>query len=336
MYSIDRNPCQNALLELKIAAIKELDYDTFWKVFGDGRLPGFTRDVYPKLRPRLSAKSQKFWDKNSHYFDGGWFRSTFYWRGCAGVLGWLIVVYFRIIPGLHSLVMELFDLQTVEEQKKLYFGKIQKRMWNPIMKKAIESSASLSWMGVPTSQQNLLSKEDNVGMFMKKCLEYAMTELPLKENYHWRVYVKGCYTKQCCPAYLQEETFNKLKGGLVDNISVHTTTITEFLQTHPRNDISRYILLDHMDWMADQPNLLSEEWQEVLNHATPNARFLWRSAAADTQFVYDTNVTFNGKRTTVGQILNLNRQLADKLHLEDRVHTYTSFMIADLKSSDSL
>jgi S-adenosylmethionine-diacylglycerol 3-amino-3-carboxypropyl transferase len=36
VYSIDRNHCQNALLELKLAAIREYDYATFWKLFGTG------------------------------------------------------------------------------------------------------------------------------------------------------------------------------------------------------------------------------------------------------------------------------------------------------------
>jgi hypothetical protein len=68
VYSIDRNPCQTALLELKIAAIKELDYETFWKMFGDGRLENFRKDVYPRLRKLLTPESQKFWDSNAYYF----------------------------------------------------------------------------------------------------------------------------------------------------------------------------------------------------------------------------------------------------------------------------
>lgn len=333
VYSIDRNPCQTALLELKIAAIKELDYETFWKMFGDGRLENFRKDVYPRLRKLLTPESQKFWDSNAYYFEGGWLRPTFYWHSLAGVLGWLIVVYFYIVPGLHRAVTELFDAKTVEEQKRIYYGRVQRKLWNPIMKKLVESSASLSWMGVPMAQQELLSKEENVGMFMKKSLEYAMTEIPLHENYHWRVYFKGCYSKDCCPEYLKEEVFNKLKGGLVNNISFHTCTITEFLQQHKQKDISRFILLDHMDWMARNPQALSEEWQEIFNHCTPNARFLWRSAAKETQFVNDTQVVVDGKKTTVGQSVTFNVKLAEKLHMQDRVHTYSSFHIADLQSN---
>jgi len=206
-------------------------------------------------------------------------------------------------------------------------------------------------MGVPASQQKLLDGvEDNVGMFMKKSLEYALTELLISENYHWRVYFTGSYTKEICPEYLKESNFNKLKSGLVDNISLHTCTITEFLQKYPQKDISKFILLDHMvrfyptlpkwpsintfclkDWMSDKPELLAEEWQEIITHCTPNAQMLWRSAAKETDFVFNTPVTHKGEKVKLGDIIIPNRKLAEKLHKEDRVHTYTSFYIGNYK-----
>ena len=36
VHAIDANPRQNALLELKAAGIRTLDYEDFFKIFGDG------------------------------------------------------------------------------------------------------------------------------------------------------------------------------------------------------------------------------------------------------------------------------------------------------------
>ena len=36
VYAVDMNYRQNALLDLKIAAIKELEYETFFQLFGEG------------------------------------------------------------------------------------------------------------------------------------------------------------------------------------------------------------------------------------------------------------------------------------------------------------
>jgi S-adenosylmethionine-diacylglycerol 3-amino-3-carboxypropyl transferase len=91
IYSIDRNICQNALLELKIAAIKELDYEDFWQIFGEGRVPQFSKQYYPRLRKHLSLKAQQFWDSHTHYFDGNGYRNSFYYRGCCGFLAWALI-----------------------------------------------------------------------------------------------------------------------------------------------------------------------------------------------------------------------------------------------------
>ena len=48
VFAVDMNPRQNALLELKQAAIRRLNYDDFFRLFGQGRLPG-VRNVYHKL-----------------------------------------------------------------------------------------------------------------------------------------------------------------------------------------------------------------------------------------------------------------------------------------------
>jgi len=51
-----------------MVAIKELDYNTFWRMFGDGYCENFTRDVYPRLRKHLTPEAANFWDKKSNYF----------------------------------------------------------------------------------------------------------------------------------------------------------------------------------------------------------------------------------------------------------------------------
>src|SRR5262249_44831794 len=39
IHAVDMNPRQNALLELKIAGIRRLDFETFFGLFGRGRHP---------------------------------------------------------------------------------------------------------------------------------------------------------------------------------------------------------------------------------------------------------------------------------------------------------
>ena len=57
--AIDVNPIQNALLELKRAAVLGLDYDSFFELFGQGRTPR-ARQIYADgLRHHLSARARE-------------------------------------------------------------------------------------------------------------------------------------------------------------------------------------------------------------------------------------------------------------------------------------
>ncbi|HTN01555.1 MAG TPA: DUF3419 family protein, partial [Planctomycetaceae bacterium] len=94
-----------------------------------------------------------------------------------------------------------------------------------------------------------------------------------------------------------------------------------------------FILLDHMDWLTRDPakKILTEEWQGIIDRAAPNARILWRSAGLQGDFVNTLKVQVDGQPREVGSLLHYNPSLANELHSKDRVHTYGSFCIADLK-----
>ncbi len=62
------------------------------------------------------------------------------------------------------------------------------------------------------------------------------------------------------PSTCKAENFAALKGGLAERIELHTCTVTEFLRG-TRRALSRFVLLDHMDWMSSYyPQALVEEW----------------------------------------------------------------------------
>ena len=88
-----------------------------------------------------------------------------------------------------------------------------------------------------------------------------------------------------------------------------------------------------MDWLSDQffP-LLESEWQAIFDRAAPNARAIWRSGGLRTDFIEQVQVNRNGQIQNISPSLSYNESLANELHQKDRVHTYGSFYIADIKS----
>ncbi|NTV93926.1 MAG: BtaA family protein [Thiobacillus sp.] len=328
IHAVDANPRQNALLELKIAAIRRLEFDDFFALFGEGYHPRFA-DLYRDcLRGELSDFARAWWDKHA-----GWFTSplgSFYYHGLAGLVARAFRAYFRLRPRLAGDIQDLFEAGDLASQRALYDRHIAPVLWTPTMKWVLGRQFTMSLLGVPHPQRRLVQAqhEDGVAGFVREAIEYVFRQLPVADNYFWRVYLNGRYTPECCPEYLKPDNFQALKGGLVNRIRTHTGTVTEFLHGH-RQPISRFVLLDHMDWMSSyHPDALVEEWNAILNRARGNARILLRSAHEDPAFLHWVGV--GPWRQPLDQALRFDRELAARLHRDDRVHTYAGFMIADV------
>ena len=292
IYAVDMNYRQNALLELKQAGIRRLDYETFFDLFGRGRHREH-RDVYTLLRRDLSPAAQRYWDAHIDFFRADNVRESFYFRGSSGMFAWLINHYIDRVAKVREAVEAAFAATTLEEQRAIYHGQIWPAFW-------------------------------------KRPLEAVFAWLPLRDNYFWRVYLTGQYSADCCPEYLKPENFARLKAGLVDRVSTCTSSLTEFLEGHA-GQISRYVLLDHMDWLAAHHRpLRAREWQAIVDRAASSARVLWRSGGLLVDYVDDLSVRVANEVCSVGNLLTYQPELAAELHAKDRVHTYGSFYIADL------
>lgn len=153
--------------------------------------------------------------------------------------------------------------------------------------------------------------------FIRQSLNHVFTKLPITDNYFWHVYLTGFYSADCCPNYLQESNFKQISSR-INRITTHTSSLLQFLCNSSKK-YSHFVLLDHQDWMAYvQPQKLAQEWRQILRHAQPGARILFRSAGSNLDFlpnfVWDT-LSFRTKRTK-------------KLHQKDRVGTYESTHLA--------
>jgi S-adenosylmethionine-diacylglycerol 3-amino-3-carboxypropyl transferase len=335
VYAVDMNYRQNALLELKLAGLRTLEFEPFFQLFGTGRLPGFQKLYRAQLRPLLSPTAQVYWDDHAYFFDARGNRNSFYFHGTCGYFAWLMNCYLNRRPRLRAGVNALLNAATLEEQQDVYYGWFSAAFWNRFLRWAMRRDTTLSLLGVPQAQRRQVEQhyEGGIAKFIEDCIEAVFAQLPLGDNYFWRVYLTGEYTPDCCPEYLRRENFARLKGGLADRVSVHTTTVQRFLE-EAEEPVSRLVLLDHMDWLSHhRRDLLAGEWQAIVDRAAPNARVLWRSGGMQVDFVDPVHVRVDGETIRVGDLLTYHPAWAAELHRHDRVHTYGSFYIADLAAT---
>jgi len=333
VYAVDANPRQTALLELKLAGIRRLTHTRFWAVFGEGRHPDF-RQLYTKhMRPDLSPFAQRYWDRRCRWFEGQGWRNRFYFHGLTGLFARLMHTYFAVRPRLRRGVQEMLDARDLGEQRRIYEERIKPVLWNRGLDWALRRPLTMTLLGIPAAQRREIEEqyEGDLPAYIRDILRHVFHNVLLRENYFWALYMRGHYMPDCCPEYLRPENFAALQAGLVDRIQHRTCTVTEFLRSSDAR-ISRFVLLDHMDWLGrTDPDALADEWSAIMERATPDARVIFRSGAARPTFLDDLMVHLrDGSLSRLVEHMVFDRARASELDRQDRVCTYASFHIAAL------
>ncbi|CAO3579706.1 unnamed protein product [Absidia cylindrospora] len=308
------NPCQNHLLELKLASIASLDYDDFWRMFGDGRHPLFQTLLHDLISPHLSSYAFQYWSQHSDRFS-----HKFYKTGYSG-LAISIFEWWVRMNGLSNAVQEMCHAATIEEQQAIWLDKIRPSIFSPMIRKILNNPMFM-WnaLGVPMNQMNMFLKECTTQEYIENTLDPIATHSLLRtDQYFYYLCMMQRYHPESCPSYLTREGFQQLKSpGALDCFRLHTDSILNVLQTLPDAYLTRLVVMDHMDWFdpASHDELV-EEIKQMARTLQAGGQVYWRSAG--------TNPWYN-------QIFEDNGFLVEPLGVRqpgksiDRVNMYASF-----------
>jgi S-adenosylmethionine-diacylglycerol 3-amino-3-carboxypropyl transferase len=321
IHAVDVNYRQNALLELKLGMFARRNFDELFAMFGRGSCKNY-QEIYQSIRDLLSPAAQNFWDQKINYFSGRGLRKSFYWRGATGDFAWLLR---RVLIGYdcqrYGVMNSLLNTGNLETQKE-YYALLEEKIFSRPVSWLIRQPFSMAMVGVPKEQIRLLDQTHPQGLsgFVQDKFRQVMTELPIQDNYFWRVYLTGSYTPGCCPNYLKEDNFGHIKSNIA-RVKPHTCTLTKFLRRNPGN-YTHFILLDHQDWLAwHQPETLAEEWDTIFQNSNAGAKILLRSAGINLDFLPD----------SVKSRLQFFPEKTTPLHPLDRVGTYGSLHLAEVQ-----
>jgi betaine lipid synthase len=240
VYSVDCNPAQNSLLELKRTAIRTLDYDDFWLLFGEGKHADFDRIFVKSLLPFLSQKAINFWKSHNYYFKDG-----LYYHGGTGKTILAMGLLIKIL-GVQPTVDAMLSAATVEEQinhfkrcwmVKLfqYFPTLITSTMSNVMALLVFNRFTL-WFGggIPAKQVELIQR-DGVSLSdyaFRTFMGVIKGSLIAQENYFYYNGLKGRFSKACCPDYLKEDNFRKLKDDkAIDTLHI----VDDFFSTDTEN-----------------------------------------------------------------------------------------------------
>ncbi|CAD6983485.1 unnamed protein product [Tilletia controversa] len=249
IHAVDMNPCQGHLLELKLASIVALEYEDFWRMFGDGKCENFRELLDSKISPYLSSHAYQFWRLNTSSFD-----KCFYFRGYSGHALRLAKFAFNI-AGVRKDVERMCKADTVEEQQKIWDTRLRGTLINKHIIRFFLSNPAFLWnaLGVPINQMNVFLNEGcSVEQFAIDTLDSIPSRNLIKNNnYHYQLCLQHKYTKDSCPLYLKKEAFQKLKkdaAQALESFRLHTDSIVNVLRGLPDGGLSHAIVMDHLDW----------------------------------------------------------------------------------------
>lgn len=315
---IDVNPRQNALLNLKRALFTLGLKEELKQMFQNGSYGDFVSLLNNKLASHLTESEVEYWNKKAKYFTK---KKSFYHRGTSGQFAHLFSKYLDSYPKARIDIDNLLNAKTDEEQLEAYH-QLEPKIFSNIVNWAMNRHLTMSLLGVPRSQREMMQQKYPGGMsnYLKETIGHVLRDLPIHDNYFWRVYITGKYTDTCKPGYLEEDNFETLKER-VSRIKTHTTYLSTFLKENP-SKYSHFILLDHQDWLAQYDiDALHEEWRLVLENSKPGTKIIMRSAMDEIDFLPD----------FVTESVTENIENAAEHHVLDRVGTYASVKVMTVK-----
>ncbi|KAJ3580203.1 hypothetical protein NPX13_g364 [Xylaria arbuscula] len=158
IHAIDLNPSQNHLLELKVAAYQSLEYDDFWKIFGEGKHPDFRSLLISKMSPHLSSRAFQYWLSNHRIFtkSHGGLYDTGGSRHGIRIFRWISRVF-----GCRAGVKALLAAKTLNEQREIWRNRVRPALMSRLVSKFVVSQEAFLWsaLGVPKNQLAILETD---------------------------------------------------------------------------------------------------------------------------------------------------------------------------------
>lgn len=267
IYSIDINPAQSHLLELKIAAISALEFDDFIS-FSGLRAHGNRQNLYIKIQPYLTKEALDFWDNHPKIIAHGFIMNGKYERFIR-----IAGKFINLLQGKKR-VQNLFNERSKEEQEN-YFD----TRWNTLrfhyLFKILFNKHILAKRGLVADYFHFDDGSTSFAESFYKRSKKAFRTIPVTGNYFLSLYLLGKYYRESeVPAYLKKENFHILKSR-VDRIKIRSADAQGWIDSMPKASIDCFALSNICELMSEKDTL--RLFTGVLRTARTGARIIFRN-----------------------------------------------------------
>lgn len=301
--SIDLNPTQNYLLELKKSAAKYLAYDEYLELMGV-RASERRKALFEKVESSLSPAAATWWSNQQNLIERGIIH-------CGRFERFTVTFARYVLPLIHSrgTILEFLTCRDIQEQKDFY-----KNRWN-----------SWRWrffFGLASNRLMLRRFARQKGMFSyaggqtvadvyRERLERHLTSVLMRGNYFLHYSLTGEYGEDL-PPYLEERGYQQLRKIPESTLSITTDNLLNYLRSMPDNSFSKFNLSDIFEALSPEENDIV--WQEII-----------RTAKSGATVAYWNNLVRRSYPAHQSALIRTNENQLSQLRAKDRVFFYDSF-----------
>ena len=298
--AVDVNRTQNHLVELKLAAVSSLSRDDTLAFLGATDAPARDRlETYVRVRPLLSVAARSYWDARLPQVD-------------AGVLGAgvterfirALVAAMRVLVRPGSRLERILACESIGEQRALFAREWNTRRWrlffalllNRRVFRRTYDAAFFAHLQQPSFAEHF-----------RRCAEYALTELPVRDNYFLHHMITGRYPAgepDGVPPYLTTSGHAAVAEQR-ERLTLVDGSMTDYLRILPDGAVTGFSLSNICEWLA--PDDIDALFAEIVRVAAPGATLCFRN------FVGWTEVPPRFRK-----IIREDRALGDELTKRDR------------------
>lgn len=270
VISVDANPLQNYLFELKQAAIQGFDFDEYLSFLGTTGKANRKAQL-KKLSSLMSPEAVRYWEQNIKMINEG-----VLYQGLIEKITSRLCLLFKTVRG--KKVNRLFSFQDVEEQKEFV-----KKHWDTFFyRKAFDVfSRSSNVIKFAFKDPVLYAHVDptiKVGPYIYNKINNYLGSHLASESILLSLILQGKVNSAAYPPYLKPQGFAIMKPRL-DRVKPVTANMITFLENAPKNSFDAFSLSDIASYMNvhDFTKLL----HAVYRAAKPGARFSIRQITSN-------------------------------------------------------
>lgn len=311
VIAIDKNPAQNYLLELKIKAIQYLPYGDCLELLGLRDSTSRLRH-FEQLAPKLSAEARAWWQSNKQLIKLGVMASGRFER---------YIAFFRrfLLPLVHrtSVIESCLNQTSLEKQINFYHTTWNCRRWRMLFN-IFFNKILLSLFGRYPGAFVYADTRSISRHFFER-FEYAMTRIPIKDNYFLRYMLTGSYIENSLPVYLDPENF-KIIRARANRVKIENGELRSYLLKAQDNSFDAINLSDIFETMSEVDTV------EVF-------RQIARVGKAGARIAYWNNLVHREPPPQLLSLITAQKEAADELYRADRAFMYSAFFVNTIKKS---